>query len=293
MRIFKAILFFLISSICFSQTNWFDVDYEELDSSCDNAFNEIFISEVYDSKEGSDGVIEIYNPTTSTINLSLYRIRRSGEYGSNNWDNYNNSWNGATGRALSGTLAPGATYLIVFGGGGIPCPNGANITLNSDHGINANDQIQLLKDTTIIDDVRTPNSTGFSHIRKPNAEVPRTVYNLNDWTTQYWNTVQTLGCTTLGLHEITPLMPPRINYIRQEELCQDETRVGVDMVSGGASPYTFQLEGGSGNTYTSNNGLFSAIPPDTYILTVTDENGCTITAEFTMTGPIQTSTIQF
>ena len=301
MKHFLQFFFVLISAVGFSQ--WQPLTFSVTGGDCDEVTgsSEIFISEVYDSPGGSDGVIEIYNPTNAPINLSTYRIRRSGDYGSGNWDNFGGAWNGAAGQALSGILASGDTYLIVFGAGGTPCPiSNPDLVFGQSYGINGNDQIQLLKNTTILDDVRTPASVGFTLIRRPDAEVPKPIFNNADWLTTGQN------CAGLGSHTIDPTTPPEIDNISRYRdnpgtipytFCATPTRVRVQMDSmGGTYAYSYNLQGTTTPiNLTNTTGIFSNLQEDVYNLTVTvRKNGlvlCTIIAQFTITGGTQTSPI--
>ncbi|WP_290840738.1 T9SS type B sorting domain-containing protein [Flavobacterium sp.] len=146
-----------------------------------NYSTDIYISEVYDAQAGDGGVIEIYNGTNATVNLSNYSIRRYGDVGGSTFYEFN----------LVGTLAPGGIHLVGIGVGTAPCSivEGTHY----DTGFNADDDLQLLKNGSIIDDVHAPNNVGFSILRNPDAIAPKVIFDAADWTIN-----DTESCTDIG-----------------------------------------------------------------------------------------------
>jgi Ca2+-binding RTX toxin-like protein len=104
--------------------------------------SDIFISE-YVEGSSFNKAIELYNPTTETINLetSSYSI----ELYSNGSTTPNNSLN------LIGTIAPGYTLILAHGNANQTVLNQADITNNFVINFNGNDAIVLKKNDTVID----------------------------------------------------------------------------------------------------------------------------------------------
>ncbi|CAN5534304.1 hypothetical protein BH10BAC1_BH10BAC1_11500 [soil metagenome] len=112
--------------------------------------NELFISE-YVEGTGYDKAIEIYNPTTSSINLTGYRLERFS----------NGSATSTSGGVLnlSGTIAPGQAFVITNNNTGAP-PTSPALTAMADlldnpypapTYMNGNDAIVLYNGTAIVD----------------------------------------------------------------------------------------------------------------------------------------------
>jgi gliding motility-associated-like protein len=165
---------------------------------------DIYISEVYDQKTGSGGMIEIYNPTNNTITLTgNYILQRYGNI---------TDTTPSTGYILplTGTIAPGATYLVAANepDATICAAPPYNITYTS--GFNANDKFELLKNNTVIDVVNVPFlQTGFTLIRRPDAAAPSPVYNIVDWNNFLHDDVEpNTYCANLGIHDANNSQPP-------------------------------------------------------------------------------------
>jgi len=75
------------------------------------------------------------------------------------------------------------------------------------------------------------------------------------------------------------------------ELCNgNSTGSAAVSISGGASPYTYSWSNGASSITISLNNSITSLPANTYVVTITDKNGCTATASFNITEPASIST---
>ncbi|WP_164879219.1 lamin tail domain-containing protein, partial [Flavobacterium cerinum] len=204
-----------------------------LSSQCNTA-TDLFISELYDQKTQSGGMIELYNPTNATINLNGYVLQRYGNI-------TDTAPTAGYILSLSGTIAPGATYLIACVSPDptiCSCPT-ANTSMGS--GFNGNDKFELLKNGALIDVVNVPfTGPGYTLIRKPNAVAPVATYNINDWNnTAHNNTSPNTYCQDVGSHTVTPSIPPTITHPVTRTVCENTTTTFSTSVSTPAG-FTYQ-----------------------------------------------------
>ncbi len=182
---------------------------------------EIYISEVYDSQSGSFGVIELYNPTTTAIDLqTVYEIERYGDIGD------------ATPSVtipLAGTIDPMDTFIIELGSTGNVCTGlSPNITLAA--GINANDELRLLKNSTVIDVIYTNDETGYTFIREADAVAPSPTFVLSEW-----NLMVPEDCSDLRAHTANPgtSETPDITQPLSQTVCENDSAIfTVSVISG-------------------------------------------------------------
>lgn len=145
---------------------------------------ELFISEIYDATTGDYHLVEIFNGTASSVNLSSYTVRVIA---------YGNNGSSTIDIPLSGTLASGAVYVVRIGNSSGPCGVTANLT-NASGGFNGNDEVMLRKNGSTIDFTENPNSgAGFSQIRRASVTAPNTNYTPSEW-----NILATELCDDLG-----------------------------------------------------------------------------------------------
>jgi len=75
------------------------------------------------------------------------------------------------------------------------------------------------------------------------------------------------------------------------ELCNgNSTGSAALTISGGSSPYTYSWSNGTSSITNSLNNSITSLPANTYVVTVTDKNGCSTTASFNITEPAAIST---
>ncbi len=155
-------------------------------TSCEGAggnFNDLIISEVYDSQALNVWHMELFNPTLSPINLatSNYTIKRFGDVG-----------NVSPSRTitLTGIVNAGATFYMQLGDSGTPCSGPYDFT-QTGPGINSNDEIRLTKNGVDVDVVYCPIDTdpdlgietvGYSIRRNSLTSGPTMSYNIANWT---------------------------------------------------------------------------------------------------------------
>jgi endonuclease I/chitodextrinase len=172
--------------------------------------NEIFISE-YVEGSGNNKAIEIVNLTGSTVDLSLYNLRRQAN-GSGSW---------STRFDLTGTLASGDVVVIINGNAADPTiiaeaditvPNNNSTNFGEPLNFNGNDPVGLFKDDTLIDILGVFNggSGNFAQNttlrRKASVSQPNTTYSLiNEWDIFPEDTVDGLGSHTATASVNDPL----------------------------------------------------------------------------------------
>ncbi|PZQ91039.1 MAG: hypothetical protein DI548_02500 [Flavobacterium johnsoniae] len=207
-------------------------------TSVGNYSSDIYISELYDAQAGDGGVIELYNGTNATVDLTGYTIRRYGDIGGSTFYTI----------VLSGSIPPGGIFLIGIGTGTIPC--GITSSQTYPTGFNANDEFQLLKNGTIIDNVHAPNNVGYSVIRNPNAVAPKVVFNSSDWNTQ-----TSESCANIGIHNVTNTVPPTLSNPTSRVVCENNT-VTYTASLANSTGFTFQWKrlDASGNWVNITNG---------------------------------------
>lgn len=172
-------------------------------TTCQSIITDLIIYEVHDETSGAGGTITLYNGTSSSINLSNYRLYRRATYGSGAA-----ATNYAT---LTGTIAPGALGVIQVTGGVNSCVSPAATNGSVSGGFNDNDELSLRNNTgtTVIDEVRTPNTEGYYMVRNSGAFATRTTYNASDWSI---TPLATGDCATgLGTLPSTTSLSPAVN----------------------------------------------------------------------------------
>ncbi len=201
--------------------------YTYLNSNC-IPVGELFISEVYDSFAGNYGIIELFNPTSLPISLD-------GVYAINRYATIGNALPSLT-IPLTGTIAALDTFTIEFED---PINNCTNFIpdFSTYSGINATDEIELIKNGIAIDNIHTPNEIGYTMIRNPTANEPQTSYNSVDWQV-YSNET----CANLDMHvaDALPVNTPTITHPSNQEVCEENAASFVVAISPNPSTYSYQ-----------------------------------------------------
>lgn len=216
---------------------------------------DLYISELYDQQAGSGGMIEIYNPTSSTISLTGYTLQRYANIS-------DTSPSPGYILNLSGSIGSEMTYLIACS-----APNQTtcatppfSATLGS--GFNGNDKFELLKNNTVIDLVEVPFiDPGFTLIRKPDAVAPSTTYNVNEWNNTAHNTILPNNfCQDLGNHTTVPVPTnPSATITTQpisKSVCENsQTTFTVAISNPTGFTYQWKVLNTSGNWVNVTNGV--------------------------------------
>ncbi|MCP4053507.1 MAG: hypothetical protein GY739_10640 [Mesoflavibacter sp.] len=193
-----------------------------LDSSCNTS--EIYISEIYDSEPGSYGVIELYNPSNTTVTLDgIYDIERYGDIG--------NATPSIT-VPLVNTIGPQQTYILQMGSNGNTCSVSADESVGS--GFNDNDEFKLLKNGVVIDAVEALNERGYSFIRNPNAIAPISIFNASDWSISGTEDCSDLDSHTTNFNNSNPT----ITHPNSQTICDNSNISFSTNVDTGS--YTYQ-----------------------------------------------------
>lgn len=178
----------ILNSVSCPTTSSTAFTFDEVNGTCGNGTTatELFISEVYDATTGDFHLIEIFNGTGSSVNLSSYSVRviATGNNGSSTTDIPLNNV----------SLAAGSVYVLSIGNSSSTCPSVTADQSNNTGGFNGNDQVMLRKSGSTIDLVKNPNQgAGFSQLRKSTVTSPNATYSASEWTI-----TSTESCADIG-----------------------------------------------------------------------------------------------
>lgn len=211
------------------------------------SFNDLIISEVYDSDANNVWYIELFNPTASAIDLAAenYTIER-----------YATAGDASPTRtiALTGTIPAGGIFLLKIGSSSDDCTESWDF-IESGAGINEDDGIMLVHNGTDVDWVECPNNTGYSILRDNTASGPTTTWNAADWTTN-----NTEDCSDLGTFGIVYDTHPTVTDEPDDtQACEILKSVTASAGSGGGS-LTYQWLYNDGNSAGWSNVIAAAFP---------------------------------
>lgn len=162
---------------------------------------DLFFSE-YIEGSGNNKALELYNPTTETINLSGYSIVEFYGTDEGKFNTY----------VLEGTLAPGEVLVITITDSDFGNPDPAivaqadvRLEYPSVAHFNGDDALQLLKGDVVIDQIGDPLTAGgddfakdVTLVRNPDILHGNVVYTIGEWTVK-----ATDDFTDLGTHTVT------------------------------------------------------------------------------------------
>ncbi|MDP2162177.1 MAG: GEVED domain-containing protein [Flavobacterium sp.] len=234
---------------------------------------ELFISEVTDHGSGSHTYIELYNPRTTSINLSGYTVRT-----------HNNGATTATSTInLTGSIAANSTYLIAIGGGDAGSNFGGhtpNLISAATSGINNNDHIRLYNGAVWQDLWGNTANVVFTI-----ADKDYTYRRLNEgiiapsitWNPSDWTAITPVDYTNIGQYANTAGIPPIVDQQPTfEPTCKTvvlevEASEGVVDATGILYQWFVAIPGQSGWSVLSNGGVYSGAT--TNVLTISDITG--------------------
>ncbi|MGV3461451.1 MAG: T9SS type B sorting domain-containing protein [Flavobacterium sp.] len=224
---------------------------------------DIFISEVYDQKSGSGGMIELYNPTASTITFNgQYRLLR---YGDIEDDTPTAGYN----LVLPGSIGPNST-LLLYGTAPVQstCATPPS-TIQFGNGFNGNDKFELLKGGNVIDVAHiTSAAAGFTTRRKPTAIAPKNVFDIADWDIVVHGTAPDPSyCADLGVFNLPT--PPTVTPVATKTICAGTNTTFTSTLSNPAG-YSYQwktLNAAGIWVNVANGGSFSGATTATLTIT--------------------------
>lgn len=242
--------------------------------SAPSGFTDLLFSGIYDETSGSCHYIELFNPTSSAIDLSTYAI------GSSNNQTLATTlpatYNGGT-YPLSGTIQPYSTFLILATSDTVNCESCTNVTLDLEFlssalGYNgftsANyDKLILLNGTTPIDlwSNGDGHDNGYIYTRLNTASAPALVFSSADW-----NSSTTPDCFNFAISS-TPL--PSITSNPSDTTGCSSATFSVAATPGNSGTLTYQWKYNDGSASGWNNVTSANFLPGT----VTGETTNTLT----------------
>ncbi|MHA6253308.1 thermonuclease family protein [Oceanobacillus sp. CAU 1775] len=166
----------------------------------ENVADDLFISE-YVEGSSFNKAIEIYNGTSSTVDLSDYQVALYS----------NGAATASQTLTLSGTLEHGEVFILAHASADDAILAKADVTNNAVINFNGDDAISLNKNNEVIDvvgeiGVRENFGVDVTLVRVPGVTSPSTIYNTNEWDAYASNTFAYLGSHTMD--GVTPVDPP-------------------------------------------------------------------------------------
>lgn len=200
---------------------------------------------------------------------------------------YTYNWSGSLPATPSQTgLAAGPYTITVLDNNN--CSVTANFVLTQPAQLTATatpTNLQCNGDATGEVDVTAAGGTpGYTYTWAPNVSTTSSATNLSAGAYSIIVT-DTNGCTVTANTTVTEPAAINIAATVQNVSCNGLNDATIaTTTTGGTIPYTFSGSDGA-NTINSSTGQFSNLAPGNYVITVTDANNCTATANATVTQP--------
>jgi len=230
----------LTEAACDIETGTFTIIEESGACASGSGFTNLFISEVYDSDGGNAWYMELYNPTSSAIDLGAlgYEIDRYSEQTSSVSRTVD----------LVGIVPANSVFTLNLGD-----DDDCSVTtdfVESGAGINEDDEIRLTLGGVIVDNVEAPGNIGYTILRDPAATGPTATYNAADWTTN-----STESCDSLGsFSSIATFSSPTISAITDASDCALlDFSVTATAGNSGALTYVWYFNDGTASGWTTLN----------------------------------------
>jgi gliding motility-associated-like protein len=196
------------------------------------------------------------------------------------------AWDGGLGTNANATITAAGTYTVtVTGANG--CTSTAAITVTSDTGIS--DPVTTLIQPTCATPtgtitVSSPLGANYQYSIGGAYQSSATFTGLSAGTYTVTAQDMTNSCVSAPLTVTIDPIPdsPSITLVTQNNItCSGGSNGSIEIaITGGAAPYTTSWNPSAG-TGTSISGLTAG----NYVVTVTDDNGCSSTASYTITAP--------
>ncbi len=220
------------------------------------SFTDVFISEVTDASAGSLSYIEIFNGTGAAINLGSqnYALR------------FKSNGGPETDLALTGILNNADSFIFATSvGAGCSVPGGDGSYADQSEvfsGVNNNDCISLLKNSSIIDvwgecdgsswiTALGLGSAGYDFQRKSTATAPNITFDSNDWTIVDYSSCND-NYTDIETYAGSTSFPSITNQPDNVGTCDSTASFTIDAVpvNSGTLTYQWYFNNGISATWT-------------------------------------------
>lgn len=200
---------------------------------------------------------------------------------------YTYAWTGSSSTGSTATGLAAGPYTVTVTDNNL-CTNTATYTLTQPTQLTATatpTHLQCNGDGTGQVDVTAAGGTpGYTYSWNPNVSTTNAATNLSAGAYSIIVT-DTNGCTVTTSTTVNQPNVLTINASVQNVSCFGMNDATINTTTtGGTIPYSFSASDGT-NNYNSPNGQFSNVAPGNYVVTVTDNNTCTATANAAVTQP--------
>lgn len=243
-----------------------------------------FFSE-YIEGSSNNKALEIFNPTSGSIDMSNFEVRR--------YNNGASTPNSVT--SLTGSVASNDVFVIVNTQADQAILNQADMQSNNITGYNGDDAIELydVLSGRVIDVIgQVGVDPGSSWSVGSGSTANHTLVRMNTirkgtdvWigvVDQQWNVLPNDDFSDIGVHANNSCFAPQtpltaIPTISNDTICAGETVQFTDASTGGTAPYTVVWNFGNGNTSTNGSDSFTFNTFGVYQISLTVTDGAMAT----------------